>query len=274
MALPPAAFGPGILILTRTDITAGIAINVGFVNEFSLDFTGNTKQLFGQYQFPLVAARATIKATGKMKNAVLSGLAMNALFYGNTFSTASQTASAPGVYSWNVASTFGISTSSTTIAVGSTTTFDADLGVIYANTGIPLQRVSTGSEAVGKYSLSGSTGNGVYNFAAAESTGSTGSVPVKITYTQFGSTTTSTLAQNALVVQNQLIGQTPTFQLDYYTNLNQPGYMPFAIRIYQCVASKHVMAFKLEDFMMPEFDFDIFANNAGQVYDLVTPNIS
>ncbi len=84
MAIPPAAFGPGILILTRTDIANGIAINTGYVQEFSLDFTGNTKQLYGQNQFPLVSARGTIKATGKWKAAVISGIAWNAAFYGNT----------------------------------------------------------------------------------------------------------------------------------------------------------------------------------------------
>jgi hypothetical protein len=275
MSVPPAAFGPGILILTRTDISPGIAINVGYVQEFGLDFTGATKQLYGQLQFPLVAARATIKATGKMKNATLSGLAMNACFYGNTFSTAAQSASAPGVYSWNVGSTLTLSTGSTTATqVGSSLTFDADLGITYVGSGLPLQRVSTGLEAAGKYSIT--TGSpGLYNFAAADTTGGpAGGNPIKVTYTQFGSTATSTLAQQSLVVINQIIGNTPTFQLDYYTNLNQPSYTPFAVRIYACVASKHVMAFKLEDYMLPEFDFDIFANNAGQVYDIVTPNIS
>lgn len=275
MSAPPAAFGPGILILTRTDISPGIAINVGYVQEFSLDFTGTTKQLYGQNQFALVAARATIKATGKMKNAVLSGLAMNACFYGNTFSTAAQTASAPGVYSWVVGSTITLSTVSTAATqIGSSATFDADLGITYAQTGLPLQRVSTGNEATGKYSVT-SGSPGLYNFAAGDTTGGpAGGNPIKVTYTQFGSTGSSTLAQNSLLVTNQIIGNTPTFQLDYYTNLNQPSLSPFAFRLYQCIASKHVMAFKLEDFMLPEFDFDIFANNAGQVYNWVGPNVS
>ncbi len=271
MSVPAAAFGPGILILTRTDIL-GAPVNVGYVQEFSLDFSGNTKQLFGQNQFPLVAARATIKATGKMKNAVLSGLAMNSCFYGNTFSTAAYSGGV-GVYEWNIGSTFTLSTTSTSaVQVGSSLTFDADLGVTYAVTGLPLQRVSTGSEALGKYSITNTStaGPGSYNFSAAESTAST-AVYVKISYTDTGGATAN---RQALTVTNLIIGNTPTFQLDYYTNLNQPGLTPYACRIFQCVASKHVMAFKLEDYLMPEFDFDIFANNAGQIYDIVLPQVS
>jgi hypothetical protein len=105
-------------------------------------------------------------------------------------------------------------------------TFDVDLGITYANTGLPFQRVSTGSEAAGKYSV-GSTTPGLYNFAAADTTsGPTGGTPVKITYTN-----TTTVGQ-ALLYQNQLIGSTPTFQLDYYTNFNQPTSKPFAVRLY------------------------------------------
>jgi len=271
MSAPPAAFGPGVLILTRTDITPGIAINVGYVQEFTLDFAGQTKQLYGQNQFALVGARATIKATGKMKNATLSGLAMNAAFYGNSFSTAAYSAGV-GVLSWNIGSTYttGSTGGTGSLQIGSSLTFDADLGVTYAASGLPLQRVSTGNEANGKYSI-GSTAPGLYNFADQGAN-------IKVTFTSAGSTGASGPSTSgppqSLTVTNQIIGTTPTFQLDYYTNLNQPTQTPFAFRLFQCIAAKHTMAFKLEDFMMPEFDFDIFANSAGQVYTMVAPNVS
>src|SRR5215831_15659082 len=103
MATPLAAFGPGILIAQRTDIAVPAAVNVGFVQELNIDLSGTTKQLFGQNQFPLVAARGTIKATGKFKAAVLSGLAWNAMFFG-------QSAFSTGSVQWNVGSTFTTST--------------------------------------------------------------------------------------------------------------------------------------------------------------------
>jgi len=255
MSTPLAVFGPGILICSRTDITVPAPVNVGFAQEFSIEAAGTTKQLFGQKQWPLAVARGTIKGTGKFKAATISGLAWSALFYGITASTSNMVA-------WTIGSTFTTSTSVTTLQVGSTTTFDTDLGITYAASGLPLQRVSTGSEATGKYSLTTGT-PGLYNFAAGDQ-----GVAIKVTYTA-----TTTTGQS-LLVTNQLIGSTPTFQLDYYTNFNQPAAKPFVVRIYSSVAAKHMMAFKLEDFMIPEFDFDLFANASDQVYNMVFPEIA
>lgn len=268
MSTPLAAFGPGILILTRTDVTPGTPINVGFVNEFSIESAATTKQLYGQKQYPLVAARGTIKVTGKFKAAVLSGLAWNTAFYGQSSFTSTGT----GIF-WNVDSTFNLSTTAVTLIVGSSLTFDADLGVKYAsgaNAGLPFQRVSSGSESSGKYSVSVSTATGLnlYQFSATDTTGQSTPLPIKVTYSSL------TGAGQSLLVTNQLIGTTPTFQVDYYTNLNQPTSKPFVVRAYAGIGSKHVMAFKLEDFYMPEIDFDLFANASDQIYSLVYPEIS
>lgn len=267
MATPFAAFGPGILIISRTDVTPNVPINVGYSQELTLDFSGTTKQLFGQNQFPLVAARATIKATGKWKSAVISGIAFNNAFFGSSFSTAASANPA-----WNIGSTFTLSTVSTAfVQVGTTANFDADLGITYVNSGLPFQRVTTGLESSGKYSVNSSTGAGQYNFAAIDTTGGpAGGQPIKITYT----TQTTSPSGQSLLVTNQLIGTTPTFQLDFYTNLNQSASKPWIVRVYACVAAKIMAAAKLEDFVMPEFDFDIFANNAGQVINYVFPEIS
>ena len=43
MATPLAVFGPGILILTRTDVTPNTPINVGYVQEFSIEMSGTTR---------------------------------------------------------------------------------------------------------------------------------------------------------------------------------------------------------------------------------------
>lgn len=255
MSTPLAVFGPGILIAQRTDITTPSPVNVGFVQEFSIEAAGTTKALYGQKQFPLVGARSTIKVTGKFKNAVVSGLAMNALFYGESAGVST------GGIAWNIDSTFSVPASSGyTVLVGSSTTFDADLGVKYSTSGLPLQRVAAGSEATGKYSVSLTN---TYTFAAGDA-----SAALKITYTNTVTTGAS------LIITNKNIGSTPTFQLDYYTNLNQPTSKPFVVRLYQAIAAKHVMQFKLEDFMIPEFDYELFANASDQVYDMIFPEVS
>lgn len=251
--MPFAVFGPGIAIVTRTDLATPVAINVGFVQELSLELSGTTKMLYGQKQYPLVAARSTIKATGKWKSAEISGIAFNAAFFGQpTFGV--------GAKVWNIDSTFTASTLG--VIVGSSLSFDADLGVFYTTKGLPLQRVSTGLEAQGKYSVSLTN---TYTFGAADNT-----LGVKITFT---SSSTSALLQT-LGVTNQTIGQTPTFQLDYFTSLNQPTAKPYVTRVYQCVAAKIGYNFKLEDFMIPEFEFDFFADPTDRVFDIYFPEIS
>jgi hypothetical protein len=259
MSVPFAAFGPGILIVTRTDVSPVVPINVGFAQELTLDFSGNTKQLYGQKQFPLVAARGTIKATGKWKSAVISGIAWNNAFYGMTSFTS-------GGISWNVDSTFTTSTSVATVQVGSSLTFEADLGVKYAANSLPLQRVATGSETTGKYSVA-STQAGLYTFGGGDTTTATN---LKVTFTN----TNAATAAQSLLVTNQTIGFTPSFQLDYFTQLAQPTNKAFAVRLYACVGGKQSLAFKLEDFMMPEFDFDLFADASDRVINYYFPEIS
>lgn len=254
-----AAFGPGILIVTRTDITIPVAINIGFAQEFSLDVAGTTKQLYGQKQYPLLAARATIKATGKFKAAEISGIAWNAFFYGqSSFTTGRKT--------WNIDTT-GTVLSTAGVQVGSSLSFDADLGIFYSTQGLPMQRVSTAVSLSSGFYAVGSTAPGFYYFSTGDVAATVGT---KITYT---SSSTAATAQT-LAVTNQNIGSTPTFQMDYYTSLNQPIAKPFAVRVYQCVAAKHAMAFKLEDFMMPEFEFDFFADATDRVFDCYLPDIS
>lgn len=83
--VPLAVFGPGSLYVTRIDIAGQTPVNIGYAQEFSYDESAETKDLYGTNQYPLVAARGTIKATGKMKAATLSGLALNAVFNGQAF---------------------------------------------------------------------------------------------------------------------------------------------------------------------------------------------
>lgn len=258
MSVPVAAFGPGVAIVTRTDIANGPPVNVGYVNEMSIDFSGTIKELYGQNQYPLVQARGTIKATGKWKAAVLSGIAWNNVFFGQTFAT--------GGIDWDIGEAQTIPATPFKVTVTDSATFDADLGVTYAATGLPAQQVAGGAEVAGKsYSVvQTGGGKGVYTFAA----GDTG-LGVKITYSK-----TLSGAQQTMNIVNTLIGTTPTFQLDYYTNLNQPSKKPFIVRIFGAIAAKVALAAKLEDYIMPEFDFGLFANNTGQVANLYFPEVS
>lgn len=248
---PIALFGPGILCVRRTDIASQGSVNIGKAQEFSINLKASSKELYGQNQLPDLVARSTTKASGKMKAARLSSLAMNAAFFGQSFTS--------GGFSWNINEAFSVpATNPYTYQSVNHTTFDQDLGVTYAATGQPLVLVASGP-AVGQYSQSG----GTYTFAAADE-----GVAMLVTYT---STTTS---GQSLTYSNQPIGTTPVFQLDYWNNVNQPGASPFAVRCFSCVSDSFALQFKLEDFAMPEVDFSMFCDASNRLFTAVWPNVA
>ena len=124
-----------------------------------------------------------------------------------------------------------------------------------------MQRVAAGAEATGKYSVNQTTGT--YTFAVGDE------VALLFSYSN-----AQTATGQQLQVTNQMLGTNPTFQLDYYTSLNQPTAKPFGARLFNCVADKVSLATKLEDFMMPEIDFQVFANNSGSVMNFDFPEVS
>jgi hypothetical protein len=249
-----AAFGPGIAIVTRTDVTPSTPINAGYCQSLSLNFKGTTKKLYGQNQYPLVTARSVVDPTGKIVSAVDSGIAVNSMFFGSTFTA--------GGYIWNIGEADTVPATSTyTITVTNGGTFDQDLGVVYTNTLLPLQKVSS-LTAIGQYTVNPATG--VYTFFSGDA-----SAAVSITYTS----TVTTPGQN-MIVTNQPIGFTPTFQLDYYTKLNQPSAKTLIYRVYACIADSLAFDYKLEDFALPSFDFTFFANAAGQVVRKIYSEVS
>ena len=250
-------FGPGVLYATRNDVTNATPINIGYANEFTLDFNANMKDLYGQNQYPLDVARGTVKPTAKAKAAVLSGIAMNNIFFGETFST--------GGIIWNLSEAHAVPTTPYQVTVTNSATFDQDLGVVYGtgatNPGQPLIKVASGP-TVGQYSVN--TGTGVYTFAAADTT-----VNMNITYTS-----TVATGQN-FTINNKLLGYNPTFQLDYYTSRTFSGTTkPFVVRLFSCVSGSISLPFKLEDFTMPEFDIELLANSASQVGKMYFPEVN
>ena len=258
MSVPFAVFGPGVVLITRTDTAVPVTVNVGYSNEFSIDLSGSEKPLYGQNQFPLLATRGTVKATGKIKAATISGLAWNAVFFGNAF------AAGRDVYYLNEVHTTATTSITASNAPLSGIT-SVDLGMTYAATGIPLVRVASGPT------------QGQYSFAAAPATAAVYTIntadentALNINYSNF----VAAAGGQQLQVTNQLLGTNPTFQLDFWANLNQPAATPFAVRLFSCIGSKISMAAKLEDYLMPDIEFAIFANASGQIMNIDYPQIS
>lgn len=234
------SFGSGVLIGTRTDIDNGTPINFGLVQEVTLDESASLKELFGQYQRPLAIARGTIKTTGKAKVARISGLAFANLYYGVT-PAAGETAT-----SFAEAGTIA-SSSPYLVTVANAATFVADQGVVYAASGLPLTKVAS-SPAAGQYSVAA----GVYTFNTADEGKS-----VFTTYTY-----TVTSSGQKFTVANQLLGTTPTFQALFYTSFQGQS---VTVTLNNCTSSKLSFGTKLEDFVLPEFDFSCLPDSSGNI---------
>jgi hypothetical protein len=234
------SFGSGVLLGMRTDIANATPVNFGLVQEVQLDLQFTAKELYGQYQFPVAIARGQGKATGKAKMAQVSGLAFNNLFFGGTLG-AGQLAT-----SYGEAGTVP-SSSAYTVTVANSSAWQDDYGVVYAATGLPLTKAAS-SPSAGQYSVAA----GVYTFNASDAGKA---VLVSYTYTVSGTGQELTLA-------NPLMGTTLTFQAQLYTSFQGK---PCNVKLFNCVSSKLSFATKLEDFTIPELDFDIFANAAGNV---------
>ena len=239
------SFGAGVLYGTRNDIANQTPFNFGKVQEVQMDVSYTTKMLYGQNQFPLDIARGQGKVTCKAKMAVISGNALGAFFMGAA-AVAGQNAMQFG----EAGTVPGVSTY--TIQVSQHATFLEDLGVVYAATGLALTLVTTLTGTAGQYTIT--PGTGTYTFNSTDA-----NAAVLITYRYTISATGNTYTQ-----ANQLLGFTPTFSARFMTVRNSK---PINVSLHNCVASKYTFQTKLEDYTIPELDFDCFADAAGNIMD-------
>lgn len=238
-------FGSGALIATPNYDAFGSAIanptpvEFGTLQDVSLDVSFDTKMLYGNLQFPVAVGRGKGKVAGKAKAARINAMLFNAVMFGQGVNF--------GVVQ-DVYDTTGTAVAATvTPTVPNAGTWSRDLGVKDGN-GIPYVRVAS-APATGQYSVSA----GAYTFAAAD-VGKT----VYISYQYTNASTTSP----RLDILNVPMGYAPSFSIDFY--------MPYqgkqlVITAGNVVANKLGMATKQDDFTIPEFDFDLFADANGKI---------
>ena len=234
-------FGSGVLIGTPSGANP-TPINFGLIQEVTIDFSSTNKPLYGQGRYAKAMGAGTIKVTGKAKMARISGLAFGTLFHG-IVPSAGQNASIMG----EAGTVPG--TSTYTITVANSATFTGDLGVVYAGTGLPLKEVASGP-TIGQYSYAA----GVYTFAAADA-----NAAMLISYQYTVSATGQKIS-----ITNPLLGATVNFALNLY-GLDPTNGKSYSLQLNNAVSSKLTFGTKLEDFIMPELDFDCYANAADVV---------
>ncbi len=77
-------------------------------------------------------------------------------------------------------------------------------------------------------------------------------------------TYTNATSGESIAVNSQLIGPSVTFSANLFASDPGTG-KQFSVLLYNCVAEKLSFGTKVEDFLVPELDFQCFANAAGQV---------
>ena len=245
------AFGAGALWGSRTDVTgSGIGPDqFGILQDVQIDFDWTTKELWGQFQFPVDIARGQGKIAGKAKFARIFGAIYGDLFFGQTPAAGQLTVSENEAANVPATTPF-------TIAVANAANYADDLGVYYAsgnNAGGRFTRVTTPS-AAGQYSVNLATG--IYTFAAADANAA---VAVSYLYTISSS-------GKKLVLTNQFMGYTPTFKATFYTTKTTGGAPAgLALVLNACIASKLSLPTKTDDYEIQEFDFSAFADPTGTI---------
>src|SRR5579884_3385678 len=249
------AFGAGALWGNRTD-AAGSGIGpdqFGILQDVQIDWDWQTRELWGQFQFPVDIARGQGKIAGKAKFARIFGAIYGDLFFGQTPAIGQLTVAENEAATVPAASPYAVT-------VANAASFVDDLGVFYAsgtNAGGRFTRVATPS-AAGQYSVNPATG--VYTFAAADASAA---LLVSYLYTVAGG--------RKLVVTNQLMGYTPTFKATFYTAKTTQGVPAgLALVLNACTATKLSLPTKIDDYEIQEFDFSAFADATGTIGTLST----
>lgn len=206
------------------------------LQDISVDFSFNVKELSGTYAFPVAIGRGMGKIANKAKNARLSGRLLN-LFFGGTKAVGQE----------SVAQDEAAAIASGTFTVANSANFGIDLGFYNAATSIPFVRVAS-APAVGQYSVSA----GVYTCNVGDN-----GIAVKVSYT-------FNIAGSGekITISNPLIGVAPSFKTTLTQLFNN---LRSTLTLNANVFSKFAIATKLEDFNIPELDYSSFADTANNI---------
>jgi hypothetical protein len=246
-------FGTPVADVNGNAIANPTPIKIGVMQECTIDIEFTTKQLYGANNFPVAIGRGQGKITGSAKHAQINGLMWSLLFFGQT--NPALASGLEGVYIDTVGEAIPASTPYTiTPSPPGSGTFAGDLGVLDSNQN-PMTCVS-GTPTTGQYAVA----SGVYTFAAADE-GKT--VFINYAYTE----TNTTPFPATQTIKAQLMGYSPVFSINF--SMQYKG-SQLNFKMYQATSSKLSMTTKLEDFLIPEFSFECFADSQNRVMDWST----
>lgn len=231
-------------------VGGGAPLRFGALQDVSVEISGDTKQLHGQYQFALDIARGKSKVEWKASSGNVDVAAYNQLFFQQTVNAGQPK------YIQNEAGTIPSPSGPYTISCANAANFDMDLGVNDVLTGTPLKQVAS-APAAGQYSVAA----GVYTFAAADA-----GKAVLLNYLM----NDASVGGN-IVVSNALMGNIPRFRL---VLTNPYGGNQFTMILYSAICDKLSLPFKQDDYAISDMSGEAFADSAGRVLKLATTSIA
>jgi hypothetical protein len=240
-----SVFGVGFLFATPPGATP-TPMRFGRLQDVSVDFSYDTKLLYGSNQYALEQARGKAKIDLKAAVGVVDPALFNNVFFGLTTTTGET------LNSVDEAAT----PSSGAFTVANGATFSQDLGLYNTVTGLWMQRVAS-APAAGQYAINATTG------AYTVNTAQNGQL-LKASYTYASASTGTSLA-----FTNQLMGSSVIFSVQLVNRFKGADgvvrslYLNFPA--VQC--PKLSMPLKLDDFTLPQLDMSAQDNGAGAVFN-------
>ena len=245
-------FGAGVMIGTQTQDGTGAAVSnpspiqFGILQEVTPDESFELKMLYGANKFPVAVAQGKGTMGLKAKLANINAELVNTFLYGLTL-----TAGYRAIYEDLTGTSVPTAPGEITPTIHGTAL--VDLGVVSTINGVPYTRVAS-SPTGGQYAFS--AGSGIYTFDAVHDYAKT----VFINYV-YGDA--AVLTGKLLTVVNQPMGVQPVFAVDLMTQyLGKTVYVHYP----QVIATKLSRTFKNDDFSIPDFEMNAFADSSGVVY--------
>lgn len=204
------------------------------IQETSFDFKGDLKKLMGEGQFAVDAAIGTIEIGAKCKNGELDLATINDLFFGKTI-VANGEELIRG-------ETITVAAGAATLSAGALTL--QDLGIFNSVTGKQYTRVATAPTA-GQYVWGA---NGALNFNVSEN-----AQVLLANYVRNNITT-----MQSMVLTNDVAGSTVTLQAMFSKKFRDGRQLN--LRFYNVIVPGINFGFKLNDYTMPEFNMEVFAD--------------
>lgn len=243
-------FGIGALWGNRSDV-AGIGPDqFGILQDNSIDFSFEIKELYSQLGYPIDIARAKGKVSGKAKVARVFANLYADIFFGESVATGETNVSEDET---KTLTTGNVGSLSVTFA----SAFVADLGVYYKATGNKRFQYVTGAPAIGQYT----TGvNGVYTFFTGDIAAV---VNISYVYTDANGKT--------ITINNNFMGYTPTFIGTFYQQRNtQGGTGQLTLRLNECVSSHLTIPTRIDDYAIQDLDFQAFSSGNNTIGTIST----